>query len=144
MWRVIIGCAAAASAVALLLSGGGPAQAQKDEKPKKAKVTGTIEFKEEARFDADTVAKVTLQDVSLEDAPAKKIGEQVIKDLKKFPIPFEVEYDPAAIEKGHTYALQVRIETGKRLDYINDTRVQVISGGKPSADVKVPVIQVKK
>ena len=126
------------------LSAGPAALAQKDDQPKKARVSGTIEFKGEAKFEADTVARVTLQDVSLEDAPAKKIAEQVIKDLKKFPIPFEVEYDSAVIEKGHTYAVQVRIETKDRLAYINDTRVEVISSGKPSKDVKVPVIRVKK
>jgi putative lipoprotein len=134
----------AAVAVALLLREGEATFAQKDDKSKKGKVSGTIEFKGEARFEADTVARVTLQDVSLADAPAKKVGERVIKDLKKFPIRFEVEYDPAAIEKGHTYSVQVRIETKKRLDYINDTRVEVISRGKPSKDVKVPVIRVKK
>ena len=144
MWRAIVCSAVAVGAVALLMSGGEAASAQKDDKAKKAKVSGTIEFKGEAQFEADTVARVTLQDVSLEDTTAKKIAEQVIKDLKKFPIPFEVEYDPAVIEKGHTYALQVQIETNKRLDYINDTRVEVISSGKPSKDVKVPVIRVKK
>src|SRR5262249_9585758 len=123
---------------------GQTALAQKDGQPKKAKVSGTIEFKGEAKFEADTVARVTVQDVSLADAPAKLIAEQVIRDLKKFPIPFEVEYDPAVIEKGHTYPLQVRIATKKRLDFINDTRVGVISKGKPSKDVKVPVIRVKK
>jgi putative lipoprotein len=144
MWRVLVGSTVAVAAVALLLSEGQAALAQKDDPPKKARVSGTIEFKGEAKFEADTVARVTLQDVSLEDAPAKKIAEQVIKDLKKFPIPFEVEYDPAVIEKGHTYAVQVRIETKDRLDYINDTRVEVISRGKPSKDVQVPVIRVKK
>jgi uncharacterized lipoprotein YbaY len=144
MWRVLFCCALAAGAVALLLPEGEAGFAQKAEKSKKSKVTGTIEFKEEARFEADTVARVTLQDVSLADAPAKKVGEQGIKALKKFPIPFEVEYDPTVIEKGHTYALQVRIETKKRLDYINDTRVEVISRGKPSRDVKVRVFRVKK
>jgi uncharacterized lipoprotein YbaY len=144
MWRVLVCSAVAAGAVALLLSEGGAAFAQKDDKSKKGKVSGTIEFKGEARFEADTVARVTLQDVSLADAPAKKVGEQVIKDLKKFPIPFEVEYAPAAIEQGHTYAVQVRIETKDRLDYLNDTRVEVISRGKPAKDVKVPVIRVKK
>jgi uncharacterized lipoprotein YbaY len=144
MWRVLVGSAVAAAAVALLLSGGQAAWAQKDDKAKKAKVSGTIEFKGEARFEADTLARVTLQDVSLADAPAKKVGEQVLKDLKKFPIRFEVKYDPAAIEKGHTYAVQVRIETKGRLEYINDTQVEVISRGKPSTDVKVPVIRVKK
>jgi len=144
MWRVLVESTVAAAAVALLLSAGPAALAQKDDQPKKARVSGTIEFKGEAKFEADTVARVTLQDVSLEDAPAKKIAEQVIKDLKKVPIPFEVEYDPALIEKRHTYAVQVRIETKDRLAYINDTRVEVISSGKPSKDVKVPVIRVKK
>jgi putative lipoprotein len=113
-------------------------------KPKKVEISGTIEFKGEGQFEADTVARVTLQDVSLADAPAKKVGEQIIKNLKKFPIRFEVEYDLGAIEKRHTYAVQVRIETKKRLDYINDTRVEVISSGKPSKDVRVPVIRVKR
>jgi putative lipoprotein len=144
MWRVFVGSAVVVGAVVLLLSAEGAALAQKDDPPKKGKVSGTIEFKGEAQFGPDTVARVTLQDVSLEDAPAKKVAEQVIKDLKKFPIPFEVEYDPAAIQKGHTYAVQVRIETKDRLDYINDTRVEVISGGKPTRDVKVPVVRVKK
>jgi putative lipoprotein len=144
MWRIFVGSAVALAAVALLLSDGQAALQQKDGQPKKAKVSGTIEFKGEAKFEADAVARVTLQDVSLEDAPAKKIGEQVIKDLKKFPIPFEVDYDPAVIEKGHTYAVQVRLETKERLDYINDTRVEVISSGKPTKDVKVVVIRVKK
>src|SRR5687767_8822381 len=115
MWRLLVWSAVAAGAVALTLSEGDAAFAQKDDKPKKAMVSGTIEFKGEARFGADSVARVTLQDVSLADAPARKVGEQVIKDLKKFPVPFELEYDPAAIEKGHTYAVQVRIETKGRL-----------------------------
>src|SRR6516162_2634860 len=144
MWRVLVGSAVAAASIAILLNEGQAAPAQKDDQAKKAKVSGTIEFKGDAKFEVDAVARVTLQDVSLEDAPAKKIGEQVIKDLKKFPIKFEVEYDPAVIEKGHTYAVQVRIETRDRLDFINDTRVEVISRGKPSKDVKVPVIRAKK
>lgn len=86
---------------------------------------------------------MTLQDVSLADAPAKKIGEQVVKDLKKFPIAFEVEYDPAVLEQGHPCAIQVRLESKGRLAYINDTRVEVLRMGKPSKDVKVPVIRVK-
>ena len=143
MWRALV-ASAVAVAIVLLLSEGEPALAQKGDKAKKEKVSGTIEFKGEARFDADTVARVTLQDVSLEDAPAKKIGEQVIKDLKKFPIPFEVAYDPAVIEKKRIYAVQVRIETKGRLDFINDTRIEVISNGKPSKDVKARVIQVRK
>jgi uncharacterized lipoprotein YbaY len=144
MWRVLVGGAVAAGVVALLLSDGRAILAHQVDKSKNDKVCGTIESKGEARLEADTVARVMLQDVSLADAPAKKVGEQVIKELKQFPIPFAVEYDAAAIEKGHTYTVQVRIETKNRLDYINDTMVEVISSGKPSKDVKVAVIRIKK
>ena len=70
MWRVLVCSAVAAGAVALLLTEGGAALAQADDQSKKGKVSGTIEFTGEARFEADTVARVTLQDVSLADTPA--------------------------------------------------------------------------
>jgi putative lipoprotein len=110
----------------------------------KPKVTGMVEFKGDAEFDKETVAIIRIQDVSLADAPAKTIGEKKISDLKSFPIMFEVEYDPAEIKDGHTYALSVRIETKGKLDYINDTRIPVISKGSPTTDVKAPVIRVKR
>jgi putative lipoprotein len=132
------------AAMVLTVNYGGGAQAQKDAKAKTSKVTGTITFQGDAGFEADTVARVMLQDVSLADAPATKVSEQTIKDLKKFPIAFEIEYDPSVIQPRRTYALLVRIETKGRLDYINDTRVEVLSSGKPATDVKVRVIRVKK
>ncbi len=143
MFRAFCFFALAACAAVLLLGNDRDALAQKDDE-KKAKVTGTIEHKGEAHFDGASLARVTLQDVSLADAPAKKLGEQVLTDLKAFPIAFEVTYDPALIEKGHTYAIQVRIESKGKLQYINDTRIEVIGGGKETKDVKVPVILVGK
>jgi uncharacterized lipoprotein YbaY len=86
--------------VTLLPSEASTAFAQKDDKPTKAKVSGTIGFRGEAQFEPDTVARVMLVDVSLADAPARKVGEKVIKELKKFPISFEVEYDPTASRRG--------------------------------------------
>ena len=110
----------------VFLAAAGHAQKDDKEKPKKAVVSGTIECQAEAIFEPGTIARVSVQDVSKADAAATTIGEQVIKDLKKFPIAFAVEYDPAAIQPKSTYAVRVRIETGKRLDYINDTNVPVV------------------
>ncbi len=129
----------------LLFSGATITLAQKKEDaPKKVAVTGTIEFKGDAKFEAETVANVTIRDVSIADAPAPIIGQQLIKDLKKFPISFEVEYDPAKIDQRLMYSVGVRIETKGRLDYINDTAILIISRNNPISDVKVPVIQVKR
>src|SRR5262245_7823446 len=142
MWRFHI--TTVAVTLVVMLSDRGHTIAQKDDASKKSKVAGSIEFKGAADIEADTIARITLQDVSVADAPAKKLAEQTIKSLRKFPIHFEVEYDPADIRPGRTYAIQVRIESAGRLAYINDTRIEVISRGKPATDVKVPVIRVQK
>jgi putative lipoprotein len=118
--------------------------AQPDNKPQKKKVTATLEFTGEAGFEADTVARVMLLDISYADAPSKLVGEQAIKDLKQFPIPFEIEYDPAIVKHGITYALGVRIETKDRLDYSNEWRTEVLSHGMPSTHLKVPVSRVQR
>src|SRR5262245_30451671 len=115
-----------------------------EEKPEKAKLTGTVECKDRGEFTPETVARITIEDVSVADAPAKVIAETTVKDLKAFPIPFVIEYDPAAIKPRARYALRVRIETGKRLDFINDTSIPVLSNSAPAKDVKAPVIKVKR
>ena len=127
----------------LLLPGNALRVGGQEGSKKKEKVTGKIEFKGDAQFDKETVAVVKIQDVSLADAAAKTVAEHTIKGLKKFPIEFEVEYDPAIIQKGHSYAVSVRIETRGKLEYTNDTSVPVISNGT-TKDVTVPVIRVKK
>lgn len=142
MWRVLIFSVVLAILAAFFLRDGAPAFTQKGGKPQLAKLAGTVEFSGVAQFGADTVARVTLQDVSLADAPAKTLGEQVITGPKQFPVAFEVAYDPDAIQSRHRYAVQVRIETQGRLDYVNDTAILVITDGWPTQGVQVPVIRV--
>lgn len=110
---------------------------------KKPAVTGTVEFTGKPTFPAGTVVTISVLDVSLADAPAKVLGKITIKDPRKTPIPFSVEYDGAAIKKGHMYALGVRIEANKKLLYINDTRISVITNGKVK-DIKAPVKEIKR
>ena len=87
---------------------------------------------------------VRIEDVSLADAPAAGMGEQVIKtDGKQVPIPFAVPYDAGKIDDNHTYSLRVRIEdsSGKLL-FINHTSVPVITQGNPTQDVEVIVVPI--
>src|SRR6185436_6050836 len=67
-------------------------------------ITGTIDCKDKGEFEADTIATVELQDTSRADAKAITIAKQTIKDLKKFPISFEIAYDPAVIQDKNTYS----------------------------------------
>lgn len=113
-----------------------------DEKPA---VTGTIEFKDGGELPAGAVVVVQLLDVSKADAKADVLGKQEIKDAKKFPIPFRVEYDANAVMPARArYSIGVRITVDGKLAYINDTNIAVISNGAPTKDVKAPVIKIKR
>ena len=91
----------------------------------------------------DAVVYIRLRDVSLTDADADLIAEQVITGEIQFPIPFTVTYNPREITENHTYAIGVSIEDGSgNLIYINPPAYQVITGGNPShLDVLVEAVQ---
>ena len=109
-------------------------------------VTGTIVLPMGVTLPADAIISVELQDTSLADAPAVTIGETspVITDPTVVEIPFEIAYDPAAIDELNTYTVSVRIEDAAgTLLFINDTSVPVITNDAPTEDVPVPVIDVQ-
>ena len=111
------------------------------EAEKKPAITGTVEGPA-GELEPGLVVTVKLQDVSLQDAAAKVLGEQVLRDPKAFPIAFSIPYDPTQCKPGFRYSIGVRIEKEGKLKYINDTHIPVINEG-PTKDVKAPVIKVK-
>ena len=79
------------------------------------------------------VVTVRLVDVSLADAPAMLIAEQVITTAgRQVPFEFALAYDASRIEPSHTYAVQVRIENGDRLLFISDKMNLVITRDAPT------------
>lgn len=108
-----------------------------------ATLTGTVTYLQRIALPPDAVVHVTLADVSLQDAPAQKVTEQIITEPGQVPVPFELTYDPKVIDPAHTYAVHARISAGDRLLFINTTAVHVITRGNPTAiEVVVqPVVQ---
>ena len=109
----------------------------------KSEVTGTVTYLQRIALPPDAVLTVQIEDVSLADAPAQVIGEQVIKEPGQVPIPFAVEYRYRDIEDSHRYAMRARIEDveGNSL-FINDTSVPVLTQGFPTEDVEIIVVPV--
>ena len=104
-------------------------------------VTGTVTYRERIALSPQAVVEVKLLDVSRADAPAITIGEQIIENPGQVPIPFEIQYDPEAIDERFTYAIGVRILQGDDLLFINDTQHSVITRGNP-VDVDVVLVKV--
>jgi putative lipoprotein len=105
-----------------------------------ASVTGNVVYRERMALPDDAVVTVQLRDVSLADAPAKVLDEQVIKNPGQVPIPYEVQYDESEIDDRHTYAIYARIDDGQgNLMFTTTQSYPVITRGNPTEDVEVLV-----
>lgn len=110
----------------------------------KTSVTGTVTYVQRIALPDDAVVTVQIEDVSLADAPAEVIGEQVINtEGEQVPIGYEVEYDPNDIEDNHSYSMRARItDAAGNLLFINDTAIPVITRDNPTSDVEILVVPV--
>ena len=98
-----------------------------------SKVTGSVTYRERIALPPSAVVTVKLVDVSLADAPAVLIAEQVIATAgRQVSFEFALAYDASRIQPSHTYAVQVRIEDGGKLLFISDTVNRVITRDAPT------------
>jgi uncharacterized lipoprotein YbaY len=108
-----------------------------------AVLTGTVTYRQKIALPDNAIVEVTLADVSRADAAATVIATQTIETLgAQVPIPFELTYDPAAIDPRMTYAVSARITVDGKLTWINDTRFAVLTRDAPVTGVDIVVIRV--
>jgi uncharacterized lipoprotein YbaY len=108
-----------------------------------AQITGTVTYRPRIALPPDAVITVQLQDVSLADAAAEIIGEQVIQaEGRQVPFAYAVPYDPDAIEARNSYSMAARIEDAEgTLLFRSDTNIPVITDDNPTSDVEIVVRQ---
>src|SRR6516165_2681567 len=69
-------------------------------------VTGTVAYRERMALPPDAAIDVRLEDVSLQDAPPRLVGESIFAAAgQQVPIAFQLSYNPADINPAHTYQL---------------------------------------
>lgn len=106
-------------------------------------VTGTLAYRERIALPDNAVVSVTLQDVSLMDAPAKVIATQRFETKgKQVPFPFELSYNRADIQARHRYSVSARIEVNGKLRFITDTHYAVITDDDHTQQVNLKLIGV--
>lgn len=86
-----------------------------------ATITGTVVYRERMLLPEGAVATVRLEDVSLADAPARLIAETSVP-ASTSPTAFSIDYDPARLEAGHTYAWRASILAGDELMFTTTER----------------------
>lgn len=109
--------------------------------PEPETVSGQVTKLDRQALPEDALVKVQLVDISLADAPAQVLGEQIIESAgAQVPFDYEITYEPVQIVDNHTYAVQARIENAEGvLLYINTQEYLVITRGNPTENVEVLV-----
>ena len=82
---------------------------------------------------------VSLQDVSLMDAPAVTLASQAGPIQGNVPLPFHLSYDPAQVKPGHRYAVSARIEYQGQLLFISTEQHSVALDGSDQQPLRIKV-----
>jgi len=110
-----------------LLLAGAPAMAQPAAPI--AEIRGTAAYRERMALPPGAVLAVTLEDISLADAPAKVLATASIVTDRQVPIPFVLAYDPARIDQRHSYAVRGTLSVEGQVWFRTDTIHPVLTRG---------------
>lgn len=103
-------------------------------------LTGQVTYLQRIALPAGAVIDVSLDDVSLADAPSTRLGAVSITTKgENVPIPFSISYDATNVRPERSYAVSARITIEGQLRWITTTRHAVLTSGNPSDNVTVTV-----
>jgi putative lipoprotein len=128
----------AATVVLVLLTGcaapGGDADETGEAAANGNAVTGSVSYRERMALPQDATIEVWITDVSDSAAPGAMLAETAIEpEGRQVPIPFELRYDPAAVNADHTYAVKATIRSGGQIMFSTLADYYVITKGNPTA-----------
>ena len=105
-------------------------------------VTGKVTYSEQVTLPDKAMVTVQLRDTDLwPDATGLISQQQIGTSGNQVPIPFNVTYNSALIQKDHNYALAGFIQDGNgHLLFVPGAPVPVITNGNPIQDVQVTVV----
>lgn len=104
-----------------------------------ASFDGEVFYRERIALPPSARLSVSLEDVSLVDAPSVQLASQTREITSQVPLAFHLEYDPKQVKPGHSYAVSARIELNGQLLFINTTRHSVKLDGSDPQPYRVQV-----
>lgn len=104
-----------------------------------ASLDGEVFYLQRIALPPSATLSVSLQDVSLADAPAVVLAEQKGPVKGQVPLPFHLSYDPAQVKPGHRYSVSARIEVNGELMFITTENHAVQLDGKDPQPLKIRV-----
>lgn len=108
-----------------------------------ASLDGEVFYLQRIALPPTATLSVSLQDVSLADAPAQVIDEQKGQVQGQVPLKFHLSYDPQRVQPGHRYSVSARIENEGKLLFITTEHHAVQLDGSDPQPMKVRVDAVR-
>ncbi|AWM90529.1 hypothetical protein DJ564_06690 [Pseudomonas sp. 31-12] len=109
----------------------------------KTSLDGEVFYLQRIALPASATLSISLQDVSLADAPAVILNEQKGPVRGQVPLPFHLSYDPAQVKPGHRYSVSARIEVDGKLMFITTEHHAVQLDGRDPQPLKIRVDAVR-
>jgi putative lipoprotein len=104
---------------------------------------GEVFYLQRIALPPSATLSVSLQDVSLADAPAVVLDEQKGPVKGQEPLPFHLSYDPAQVKPGHRYSVSARIEVNGELMFITTENHAVQLDGNDPQPLKIRVDAIR-
>lgn len=109
----------------------------------KVGLDGEVFYLQRIALPPSATLSVSLQDVSLADAPAVVLDEQKGPVKGQVPLPFHLSYDPAQVKPGHRYSVSARIEVNGELMFITTENHAVQLDGNDRQPLKIRVDAIR-
>ena len=111
--------------------------------PGKTSLEGEVFYLQRIALPPSATLSVSLQDVSLADAPAVVLDEHKGPVKGQVPLPFHLTYDPAQVKPGHRYSVSARIEVNGELMFITTENHAVQLDGNDPQPLKIRVDAIR-
>ncbi|CAI8743044.1 YbaY family lipoprotein [Pseudomonas chlororaphis] len=108
-----------------------------------ASLDGEVFYLQRIALPPAATLSVSLQDVSLADAPAVVLAKQKGPVKGQVPLPFHLSYDPAQVKPGHRYSVSARIELAGKLLFVTTEHNGVKLDGSDPQPLKIRVDAVR-
>lgn len=131
MRKLAIGAALSAVVVVLGCPGGARQEGH-------GLLTGSVLYRSRISLPADSTVRVALVELSRDGASQPVLAEQEIATGgRQVPIPFELSYDPDAVDPGRGYGLRASISSDGEILFATAREVPVLTGGAAASGVEV-------
>ncbi|NOJ13637.1 YbaY family lipoprotein [Vibrio splendidus] len=107
-------------------------------------ISGTVSYRERIALPENAIITVTLEDISLADAPSTVIATQEFTaDGKQVPFSFELSYDNNKIQANHRYNMRATIHVDGKLRFTTDTIKSVITDVENTQQADLRLVGVR-